>query len=314
MFSQNEQANILNYDKNNLDSKEQELLFEKHLQLAIQKSLNMGDTFYASTEERLSLLMDMRSSKLGKFFLTHSKAGAAGLYYMIHNANSIIKDLPTFDAFCLKKSATVLALRESFATLKRITQNLLHNNINIAAVPCGMMDILLTLDYRGFNNFTLTGIDSDPNSLLQACHFAQKSNLMHATSLILSDIKDLKLTNQFDLITSFANTPHIGQNTKDAIAFYTSLCQALKPGGVLATTFRTPSPDQKDCPWDMTKLDSSDLIIDHIYSTEIINGKWLKSFTVPQMADIFEQAGFDEMEIIFDRTRMYPTAILKKIS
>jgi len=179
-------------------------------------------------------------------------------------------------------------------------------------MPCGLMAVLLTLDYRHVKNISLTGVDFDYDSLVMAHDIARKNQLEGAVVFIQADVWQVDFEEKFDIIVSHGLNYYQPQTEESIIALYRKINKALKPGGMLVTSFRTPTPRQGNCPWNMDYIDPEYLRLQYVLFHEVLSGKWGKTCTVEEMAAILEKSGFVEMEVIYDRAKIFPTVIAKK--
>ena len=141
------------------------------------------------------------------------------------------------------------------------------------------MDDLLTIDYHQFSNIKLTGIDLDSQSLSLAQENA-KAHHIDFTEFKQENAWNLKDTSQFDILISNGLNIYEG-NEEKLVQLYKNFHQALKSGGILITSFITPSPQQsKQSPW--------------------------------KNVDI-KAAGFQVKEVIYDSQGLFPTLVATKV-
>lgn len=180
-----------------------------------------------------------------------------------------------------------------------------------ASVPCGLMDDLLSLNYKDLQNIKLVGIDLDDESLKLGAENAKKHNIAFVDSL-KKDAWDMGVNNEYDLLTS--NGLNIYEkDDKRVIELYKSFWKALKPGGVLITSFLTPPPAlSKESPW--KEVNTQDAVKQKAIFSDIIQTGWQSFRTEVTTKQQLEQAGFRDIEFIYDRQHMFPTVIAKKMN
>ncbi|MBT4963675.1 MAG: class I SAM-dependent methyltransferase [Francisellaceae bacterium] len=275
-------------------------------------------TIFANIEKLLSptlpknilkkMASELFSSNLGKFLLENK--GLNG-YWTSYAITGGLKqdDLSEIEYWMIHKSPLVLATRERFHIFQEAIQNKLKDNMIIASLPCGLMDDLLTLDYSQVHNIHLVGIDLDNDSLGMAKHNAQIKNLTNV-DFLQADAWQLNINNEFDIITSNGLNIYEPQYKK-ILALYQSLNQSLKPGGTLITSFLTPPPSLTlDSPW--TNYVAEDLIKQKAIFADIIGTAW-QNFTLEiDFIKLLETVGFTNINITYDKQRMFPTIIATK--
>ncbi|MBT6539895.1 MAG: class I SAM-dependent methyltransferase [Francisellaceae bacterium] len=275
-------------------------------------------TIFANIEKLLSptlpknilkkMASELFSSNLGKFLLENK--GLNG-YWTSYAITGGLKqdDLSEIEYWMIHKSPLVLATRERFHIFQEAIQNKLKDNMIIASLPCGLMDDLLTLDYSQVHNIHLVGIDLDNDSLGMAKHNAQIKNLTNV-DFLQADAWQLNINNEFDIITSNGLNIYEPQYKK-ILALYQSLNQSLKPGGTLITSFLTPPPSLTlDSPW--TNYVAEDLIKQKAIFADIIGTAW-QNFTLEiDCIKLLETVGFTNINITYDKQRMFPTIIATK--
>jgi hypothetical protein len=88
---------------------------------------------------------------------------------------------------------------------------------------------------------------------------------------------------------------------------------ALFPGGILVTSFATPPPVvDAASPWDMSKINPEDLMLQSIVFSDIVKVKWQCFRTVDQTYLQLKSTGFSDIDFIYDDARLIPTVIARK--
>ena len=81
-------------------------------------------------------------------------------------------------------------------------------------------------------------------------------------------------------------------------------------GGILVTSFLTPSPNiDPNSEWDMSQINSEDLLLSKIIMFYILDIKFTvfrSSWTTKLQ---LENVGFNEIEFVFDNAKIYPTVV-----
>jgi len=182
--------------------------------------------------------------------------------------------------------------------------------MTLASLPCGLMDDLLGLNYKGLNGIQLVGIDLDERSLKLAEENAKNKTGNFTTSFFKRDAWHLNATEECDILTS--NGLNIYEkNDQKVVELYDQYYKALKPGGLLITSFLTPPPTlSKDSPWRDYCLE--DVFKQKALFGDIIEVSWQSFRTEAQTRQQLEEVGFKVTEIIYDTQHMFPTVVAKK--
>lgn len=199
-----------------------------------------------------------------------------------------------------------------------------------ASIPSGVMDDILHLDFSSISSVSsissnenenesenenntiieLTGIDLDNKSLeLAIANFQaqkQKQNFQDKVhfNTEIGDAWSLPGgPNRWDLITSNGLNIYVEdyQKTTD---LYRSFATALKPGGLLLTSFVVP-PDLEYI------YDKRDLALSQIIFGELLNIKWQNYRTEEETISQLNEAGFDIELLQYDGQRLFPTVLAK---
>ena len=154
-----------------------------------------------------------------------------------HSGNNYSNPL---ERWLIRKAPTVIATRERFYIFQHQVKSIVESKIdstqeiNIASVPCGLLDDLLTIDFHNDVNVRFTAIDLDDLSLNIVKLNALHHNKTEQTQTLKRDAWNLKLNNNFDIILSNGLSIY----EKDAsrlIDLYKEFYKSLKKDGKLIT-------------------------------------------------------------------------------
>ncbi len=276
----------------------------------IQERIHQTGEFDGYTiEQQLKILNELAMSEFGKFLLLNKGLNGYWTHYAltypfkkpnIHLTSEI-------DKFLLEAAPTVLATQERFRIFLRENQEAVKNEAILASIPCGLMGELLLLNYSGITDIQLIGIDFDTGSLRQAKLLSQENQLQDYVTLEQKDAWELNHFNQFDLISS--NGLNIYEPDDNRVTeLYRQFYLALKPNARLVTSFLTPPPMlSTDSPWNMKAIDMSALKLQKLIFSHILNVKWQCYRTEALTRAQLETAGFQDIQFIYDKARMFPT-------
>jgi SAM-dependent methyltransferase len=273
-----------------------------------EKKLRSKSDLALPLEMELGMLKQLSGFKLGRFLLSNRGLNGYWTSYIILYGPKK-KFLTPLEKWILHSSPVVNATRERFEVFNKILQKSLKNNITIASIPCGVMDDLLLLDTRSFTQIKFVGVDYDIDSIELARH---KTLLRRDVNFDFyqKDAWKLDIDAEYDVITS--NGLNIYESEDDKVVYlYKNFYRALKPGGLLITSFLTPPPTvSKDSTWRNYKKE--DMIKQKAIFEDIIEARWQVFRTENQAVEQLKKAGFSEVEIIYDSQGMFPTMLAKK--
>lgn len=276
---------------------------EEHIELFKKSATDSG-----LIAEKIDLLKALSEFELGRFLL--AQRGLNGYwtaYVILHGVNQA--NLSPLESWLLNEAPGIIATRERFYIFQEQVQQRLTDGMKLASIPCGLMDDLLTLNYTGLSNVSLTGIDLDLPSLELAKSNAQTNNISFA-NFIQKDAWKLGIRNEFDIILS--NGLNIYEpEPQRLVDLYSQFFQALKSDGVLITSFVTPPPAMsKNSPW--RNVNKNDEIKQQLIFGELIKANWQSYQLEEEVAQQLQLAGFAIEEIIHDSQSVFPTIIAKK--
>lgn len=275
----------------------------------IQYRLQESKDIVLPLEEELELLAEMQTFELGRFLLQNRGLNGYWTSYIISEAPT--KKLNSaLEEWIIHKAPVVLATRERFHIFQNQLQTHLRPEMKIASVPCGVMDDLLKLDYRNLETVSLLGIDLDQASLNEASLRVEKKNLANPVRFLKRNAWDLGLNQEVDILTS--NGLNIYEASDDKVtALYIEFYKALKPGGMLITSFLTPPPAiSSDSPW--KEVNQADAIKQKAIFADIIQAQWQVFRSEETTREQLTKAGFVDIKFIYDKSAMFPTVIAYK--
>ena len=260
-------------------------------------------------EEELKILEELQSFELGQFLLANKGLdGFWTAYVILHGPAK--KNLDSLEHWILHEAPAFKATQERFRIFQRELQQILFDGIHMASVPCGLMDDLLTLDFSEVNHFKAIGMDLDPLSLELAKKNARFNNISNV-EFIQKDAWDLNIYDKFDVLTS--NGLNIYESDDNKVTnLYQQFYQALKPDGILITSFVTPPPGfTEQSTWKNIELEN--LLKQQAIFTDIIQANWQAFRTESTSRQQLTDAGFSVEKIIYDTQGIFPTVVARKV-
>ncbi len=284
----------------------------------IKDSGDLSDKF---TVRRMHAILDrMTEFELGRFMIRNRGLdGYWSDYIVTHSKNRRTSDvngdgepLHDLEKKILDEFPGMLATQERFQHFLQQNQQMVKDGAALLSIPCGYMRDLLELDYSGIQEARLVGVDLDPDSLENTSRLAKKKGLEKWLTLIKQDAWAFSAQNEFDLISSSGLTLYEPDDEK-VTDLYSRFYTALRPGGMLVTSYFTPPPvDGGETEWALPKMDMDALMFSKVVTMDICDMHFNRFRTTKQTKSQLKNAGFEKMEFIYDRGRMFPTVVAYK--
>lgn len=267
----------------------------------IRKATVRGDLPYAEVSEQLKLIEELSSFELGRFLIECGGLSGRWIQYIIDTESSS----HPLETYLLTKAPICLATKARFAIFKKVIQEHIKEGCSFASVPCGVMAEFLDLNYSQLKNFTLTGIDIDPESFNLAFERGERKGVANHCRFIQRDAWSLGTEERFDLISSNGLTIY-EKDDKKVVQLYRTFHKALNPGGVLVTSFIAPLVPLQE------ETLHPNLLRQKLIFADILDVKWQALRTEENVLKQLREAGFCKYEFLYDPERLFPTVIAAK--
>jgi SAM-dependent methyltransferase len=284
--------------------------FEAVLDEARRRIVAAGDLPHVPVAEQLALLDELVTFELGRFLLVHQGLNGYWTHYVAYlhprqRGAGGSASATALERALLDRSPTLLATQERFDHFRRLVgEELSHRAgepLSLASVPCGLMADLLTLDYGAARDVHLAGFDLDEESLaLAARHAAERGR---SVELSREDAWALSARDRFDVLVSNGLNLYEPDDQR-VLALYERFAAALKPGGLLVTSFLTPPSE-----WIVSRIDPEALRLQRIVFADIIGARWQCFRTSETSRAQLARAGFTDIELVPDRANLFPTIV-----
>lgn len=270
--------------------------------------------------EYLTLIDGLKACSFGRYLLQHGGLNGEWIHYAIsYPQNGKItgrnydgEPFGWVEEMMLSKAPVVLATQERFLYFIQEIQKRIFDGAMLAAIPCGVMAELLDVDYSRISDFTLFGIDIDPEALHLASSYAHKKNLAAHTIFLERDAWDLNCKEAFDLISCTGLSIYVHEDERLEL-LYKELFKALKKGGTLITSFLTPPPlPNLSSEWEMSAVSLPDMILQKKIFADILESPWQCYRSEKRTRELLELSGFQIEEILYDKAHIFPTVIATK--
>lgn len=289
--------------------------------LATQKLEDRAIAKYMShsdLKKELNFIELLAQFELGRFLILHGGLNGHWTHYIVNHPNkgrltgfnSEGRRFNSLEAFLLNKAPTTLATQERYVIFKNEIQKRVKDGANFLSVPCGTMGDLVDVDYSLAQNITLNGIDIDPDSINKAKEYAASKGMN--VSLSMQDAWKMDQKESFDLIVSNGLTIYENDREK-VVELNKKFFDALKGGGSLITSFLTPPPGSDVATeWDMSAVNIDDALLQKTIFSDILECKWQVFTQEATFKAELAAAGFDKIEVIYDKAHIFPTVIAYK--
>ncbi|MDP1834364.1 MAG: class I SAM-dependent methyltransferase [Chlamydiales bacterium] len=312
-------VSLLNADSGNITHHDQQPALRQIVDSISDKIIQRGDLPHITVVEQLDILEELATFPLGAFLIQNR--GLNGLwtdYYINHptrgkitGLNSEGKPLGKVEKYLLESTITFTASRERFVIFKKELQDRCQEGVVLASAPCGVMGDLLQLDFRGLTEFHLIGSDIDPQSIKEADRRANELGLGDHASFYTCSAWNMPLDSVADVLTSNGLNFYEANDDK-VVDLYRAFLRALKPGGVLVTSFLTPPIGFPQSEWLPEEVDMDNFLMEKIIYSDIIGASWRTYRTTEQTKAQLEAAGFVNVRFINDRAHVFPTVIAER--
>lgn len=274
----------------------------------IKTQLTQNENLCLPLQEALSLVDQLAAFELGQFLLKNKGLnGYWTAYAILYGKNK--KNISPIEYWLINKAPGILATQERFDIFQKEILKRLKPAMHIASLPCGLMEDFLSLPPECLQDINITGIDLDDASLKHAQKLALDRELNHC-QFVARDAWDLNFHESFDLISS--NGLNIYEpNTERLISFYQEIAKALRPKGVLITSYLS-HPDDKAKPPALKNITPEDALKQKTIFQDILQVKWQCYQTEETSRMQLQAAGFTIEDIIYDSRCLFPTIIAKK--
>ncbi|MGK7918516.1 MAG: class I SAM-dependent methyltransferase [Trichodesmium sp.] len=291
---------------------------EETIERIKQRIIQTGDKPHVTVARQLEIMNELADFPFGQFLLQNRGVNGYWTDYVMEHqyrgkATGIDAEgrmLTELEKFLLDKK--FLPTQQRYVIFSQFIQNYVTDGIVFASLPCGVMRDLLKLDFTGVENFRLVGIDIDFESLELAKKLAEEYGLSEKVEFYQEDAWKLPFKDEFTLLTS--NGLNVYEpDDKKVTELYRQFFQALKPGGILVTSFLTTPPNiDPNSEWDMSQINSEDLLLSKIIFFDILDVKFTAFRSSSTTKLQLQTVGFDEIEFIWDNARIYPTVTARK--
>jgi SAM-dependent methyltransferase len=272
-----------------------------------------GEIPGVTVDQQLDLLDELAQTEVGRFLLVNRGLNAFWTHRVVtYEAFGDRRAPEGLERTILETLPTALATRERFNIFQRELQSHVRSGSTLASVPCGFMGDLLLLDYSQVKDVRLLGIDLDPEAIEGAARLAVTHGLDKIASFQKEDAWEMQWEDRLDVLAS--NGLNIYEPDEErVVALYRRFWNALKPGGLLLTSFLTPPPSLSDTSsWKMDLIDRDALMLQQVLFMRLIEAKWSVFRTHDQTRHHLQAAGFLDIEFIDDAQGMFPTVKASK--
>ena len=272
--------------------------------------------FKSESEKLASLLLTLEEFsqfELGRFLIKNKSLSGYWTWYIILGFRNNAITSPV-EKFFVEQAPAVLATQHRFAIFQSLLIKHIKSNSVVCSLPCGMMADLLTLTLpKNVKEVRFVGIDLDSTVFELAKALAKQLNVRNSYEFFKKDAWDLNIENELDIITSNGLNIYEKDDSK-VVALYKGMYRALKTNGHLICSALTPPPMMTtNCEWDMEQINKEDLATAGALMKTILQATWSNFRSSEKTCEQLREAGFENIEIVWDKQKMFPTFSAQKL-
>lgn len=270
--------------------------------------------------EGWEIMRELGESELGLHLLGVEK-GRSGYWSNLLATYPRVKgslgwEMEGLEKFIFERAPLILATQERFEIFGKELQKCVNgfkgNCMRLMSVACGEMEDLKGLDYGRFERenkyYWVCGVDNEVEGIkMGESKVEDKGNGM--MRVYREDVwkfefeKDLKM----DVVTSHGFNTHLKERG-EVVKFYKRMAGWLKVGGVLVTSFLAPVGKRN-----REVVNEEDLKYQKLVFEDVLKAEWLNYSTEEETRKELEEAGFGRVKVIYDKGRLYPTVVARKL-
>lgn len=275
-------------------------------------------TSFKSDSDKLNALLatldELASFELGRFLIKNKSLSGYWTWYVILGFKNTTITSP-IEKYLLEKAPSILATQQRFAIFQSLLKRHIEANSVVCSIPCGMMADLLTLEIPGeIQDVRFVGIDLDTAVFDLAKDLGRQLNVRNHYEFFTKDAWELDIENEFDIVTSNGLNIYEKDDTK-VVSLYKGIHRALKNNGRFICSALTPPPMiSATSEWDMSQINKEDLATSAMIMKTILDVTWSNFRSSELTCDQLREAGFDNIEIHWDKQKMFPTFSAQKVA
>lgn len=280
----------------------------------IERRLRAADRLVLPLADTLELLHGLQQFDLGRFMLHNRGLNGYWTSYIFRNAPE--GPVTPLEHWLLNDSLLCQA-RERYHRFRDLIAECVTDGATLASIPCGVMDDLLTQDYRGVEDVRLVGVDLDTESLRYAEENARRHGLADRTSFCHEDAWNLGAGAEFDLVVS--NGLNMYESDPERLTgLYRSFHRALRHGGRLLISFLTPPPPppweapEHAAAWEKYGIGEDDLRRELSLMGDIVRATYLNFASESDVRAQLTAAGFTVRSVQYSAGGVLPIATAVK--
>ena len=261
----------------------------------------------------LEVFENLLRSKLGVFLIVNRGLNGYWTDKIVNfpSYSEIEKEKYTdFDKY-LMTMPIFMATQQRFLHFKKAIQDISRSKmINVLAAPCGVLPEFYNAENKNINYIDALDIDKENFSLIEEKYRESKDK--SKIRFINLDLLKFDKKNTYDLVVSNGLNLYIS-NIDILNKMFSILFNSLKANGYLITSFLSlPAVLSDKSPWDMEKINLDLLAHQELIFKEILNVSWANYQSFNEFKALLREIGFQEIRIIWDVQKMFPTIIAQK--
>ncbi|MDD9898788.1 MAG: methyltransferase domain-containing protein [Candidatus Melainabacteria bacterium] len=273
----------------------------------LKQDIESRDIDQQQKSSLLDLLEQLQAFDLGRFLLTNQGLNGFWTSYVVRYPELDKGSVTDLERWILEQSPGIVATQQRYKNFHKILNSRLANGTHLASIPCGLMDDLLRLDYSNISDIKLTGVDLDEDSLKAAASLASDLGLDQHCEFMHANAWNLEYQDQFDILVSNGLNLY-ARSQEELIELYANFYKAIKPGGILLSSFLTPPPlIDPDSPWLLANIKIADMVQQKLLFSDLIRAKWQFYRFEEETINDLKSVGFKDIEIVYDQNKIFPS-------
>ena len=262
-----------------------------------------GDLDHVTVEEQLAIVDQLAAFPLGAFLLEHGLLDGHWTDYILTLRQSVdIDTLAPLERMVMFELPLSKAFHQRFATFNRILEEELQPGYKCLSIPSGTLPEFRTIDPKAVEGVKIVAVDWDPAALEEAASLVNHLDVDYHCL----DAWEFRGDGSGDLLISNGLNFYIPEDDK-VTDLYRIFHDSLKPGAMLVTSILTPMTE-----WKFEKIDPEMGRLARVIFVDILDGKWQCYRSVEETRAQLNEAGFDQIEVVYDEAHLFPTIIARR--
>ena len=270
----------------------------------IKQRLQTATDLILPLDEVLDLLQQLTEFELGRFLLQNRGLNGKWIKHIVLSDENT-SGLHPLEYWICNKCPGMVCGKQRYRYFQDITRENLRDGMALANIPAGEMDVLYSIDTHAYSDISITGLDIDPEAIAAARQNMKNYNINAVVDLQIGDAWNMQFSEEFDILLSNGLGFYVADDN-NLKALYNKFYQAIKPGGLIVTSFVTPNPRlDPNSPWQ--GYEEHDIKKQISIFVDILQSTFLNYRTEQTMRKLLTHVGFKDINVLYDEFHIFPT-------